>query len=144
MDSGVRRQIRHVTLLLGAGALALAVACGGGAADDTAATEPAATATTVESTATSTASSTETSDLVAEGKEIYATAGGVGCVSCHGLTGKGDGVSGVGAPNIRSATKAQIQGALAGGVPLMSFISLTPAEIDAVLAYIQTFGTTAP
>jgi len=65
------------------------------------------------------------------------TAGGVGCAYCHGLDGKGGGISGLGAPDIRDRKEAQVRGALTGGVPLMSFIKLNDAEITAVVAYLQ-------
>jgi mono/diheme cytochrome c family protein len=69
------------------------------------------------------------------------TAGGVGCALCHGLDGKGGGISGLGAPDIRGAKEAKVRGAIAGGVPLMSFIKLNDAEITAVAAYVQWLDT---
>jgi hypothetical protein len=45
------------------------------------------------------------------------------------------------AANIRGANQAQVRGALAGGVPLMSFIKLNDEEITAVAAYIQWLDT---
>jgi mono/diheme cytochrome c family protein len=65
------------------------------------------------------------------------TAGGVGCALCHGLDGKGEGIAGLGAPDIRGKKEAQVRGALIGGVPLMSFIKLSDEEITAVVAYLQ-------
>lgn len=61
----------------------------------------------------------------------------MGCAYCHGPEAKGNGVSGLGAPDIRGKTEAQVRAALAGGVPLMSFIKLTDEEIAAVFAYLQ-------
>jgi mono/diheme cytochrome c family protein len=69
------------------------------------------------------------------------TAGGVGCAFCHGLDGKGGGISGLGAPDIRGKEDARVRGALIGGVPLMSFIKLNDAEITAVVAYVQWLDT---
>jgi mono/diheme cytochrome c family protein len=75
---------------------------------------------------------------MALGKTIFEkTAGGVGCAYCHGLGGKGDGVAELGAPDIRGKTEAQFRAAIAGGVPLMSFIKLTEGEIAAVLEYLR-------
>ncbi len=77
-------------------------------------------------------------DPQAQGKLIWEeAAGGVGCAYCHGLEGKGSGTSGQGAPNIRGTNKSQIRRAVAGGVPLMSFIKLNEEELAAVAEYVQ-------
>ncbi|MBI4288623.1 MAG: hypothetical protein HY671_09380 [Chloroflexi bacterium] len=77
--------------------------------------------------------SSDSSELVARGKLIFEkTAGGVGCATCHGLDGKGGS-----APYIRGALKSRVRQALAGGVPLMSFIKLGDNEITAVIAYLR-------
>lgn len=76
-------------------------------------------------------------DLLAEGKLIYEyTAGGVGCAYCHGLDGRGEGVSGEDAPDIRGMTRVDVQQAI-GGIPLMDFIELGDEELTAVGAYLQ-------
>jgi mono/diheme cytochrome c family protein len=81
---------------------------------------------------TPTPSSTEDS-LVAKGEEVFQkTAGGVGCQACHGRDAKG----GIG-PNIRGATVSRISFALST-VEQMSFINLSPEEVQAVAAYLQT------
>ena len=95
------------------------------------------TATVAPAPATS-STSPPRSDLLAQGKLVFEkTAGGVGCAFCHGLDGKGGGISGLGAPDIRGAKEAKVRGALIGGVPLMSFIKLSDEEITAVVAYLQ-------
>ena len=77
-------------------------------------------------------------DALARGRLIFEkTAGGVGCAYCHGRDGKGEGVAGLGAPDIRGAPEAKVRAALGGGVPLMSFIDLSDEEIEAVVAYLQ-------
>ena len=82
-------------------------------------------------------------DLLAQGKVIFEeTAGGVGCAWCHGLDGKGNGPSGVGAPANRGKSKDLFEAALAGGeTEAMTFIKLTKAEKTAVLAYLQFLDT---
>lgn len=76
-------------------------------------------------------------DLLAKGKLIFEkTAGGVGCAYCHGLDGKGQGTSGVAAPDNRGATEAQVRDALLR-VTMMSFIKLGDEEIKALVAYLQ-------
>ena len=121
-----------------------------GASDQVAAPTATAEATvaataTAEATTEATATPAETAtpapdDPVAQGKVVYETAAGVGCIFCHGATGRGDGAANQGAPDIRGFTKAQIQGALAGGVPLMGFIKLTTQELRDVSAYVKYLG----
>lgn len=134
----------------------VAVACSGAAesttdanataaasmAPTTAATEAATTAATEQPTAAPTTGSTSgaADDLVTQGKVVFETAGGVGCIYCHGPTGRGDGVANQGAADIRGLDKARVQGALSGGVPLMGFIKLTPAELNAVAAYVKSLA----
>ena len=65
------------------------------------------------------------------------TAGGVGCASCHGTNGAGD--ASLSTPDIRSADEARVRSALAG-VTAMSGIRLTEAELEAVLAHLQTLN----
>lgn len=83
------------------------------------------------------ASPPPTGDLLAKGKLLYEKqAGGVGCAYCHGLDGKGGGTSGVNAPPNRGKTEADVRQALLV-VRDMSFIKLTDAEINAVVAYLK-------
>ena len=78
------------------------------------------------------------SNTLAQGKLIFdKTAGGVGCAYCHGFDGKGQGAAGVGAPDNRGASEEKVRNALAGGVPLMSFIKLTDEEVTAVIGYLK-------
>ena len=77
-------------------------------------------------------------DLVAQGKVIFEkTAGGVGCQFCHGMDGRGN--LNMGGPDIRGETEARIRGALRD-VGLMSKITLTDAEIAAVVAYLKVLS----
>ncbi len=74
--------------------------------------------------------------VIAHGQEIYEeTAGGVGCAVCHGVAATGD--PDAGGPYIRGASKAQIDSALGGAVPVMEFIELNNREKVAVQAYLQ-------
>lgn len=75
-------------------------------------------------------------DLVGMGEKVYQeTAGGVGCQYCHGTDAMGMvGLSIVG----RKAS--EITGAL-DRVEMMAFIFLTPEEIQAVSAYLQSLET---
>jgi mono/diheme cytochrome c family protein/DNA-binding beta-propeller fold protein YncE len=69
------------------------------------------------------------------GRALYEkTAGGVGCAACHGINGRGS--TQVSAPDIRGANEARVRAALAG-VAIMSRITLTDAEIAAVVAHLQ-------
>lgn len=145
-------------ILLGGAMLAVLSACGGSAgALAPVPTPPQATATaepTVAPTSTPPAGAvlpatpqtstqpagSSQSDPLALGKLVFEkTAGGVGCAYCHGLDGKGGGISTPGgeAPDIRGAKEAQLRAALAGGVPLMTFIKLSEEELEAVTAYVQ-------
>ena len=156
-------RIRTGTLVLGGLlALILASACGGSSDD------PSPTATTVPPTAIPTVAPTATpvpeptagpeptatpvattppadngdSDLIAQGKVIFEeTGGGVGCAFCHGLQGEGDGPAGVGAPANAGGTMERLDWALEGGeTDAMTFIKLTRAEKEAVVAYMQFLG----
>lgn len=168
MSEGTIMKNRRVTRLgafFAAAALSaavLATACGSGtnaaggdAGGSTATATATATATQTEAPSDTTVAATETAvsetpaagsgddaagDLVAQGAEIFQTAGGVGCAFCHGPQGKGDGEAGNGAPNIQGADKARVQAAVSGGVPLMGFISLSSDEIAAVAAYLQSLS----
>jgi DNA-binding beta-propeller fold protein YncE/mono/diheme cytochrome c family protein len=69
------------------------------------------------------------------GRTIFEkTAGGIGCAACHGATGRGGGQ--LGAPDIRGADEMRVRAALAG-VAVMSRITLSDAEITAVVAHLQ-------
>ena len=105
----------------------------------------ATAAATEDATAQATVAPTESAtavadDPIAQGKVVWETAGGVGCIFCHGATGRGDGAANQGAADIRGFGKSQIQGALAGGVPLMGFIKLTTQELNDVAAYVKYLG----
>lgn len=136
-------------ILLGAATLLVVLpACGGSTGGTTPASSgPAASAPGAPITSAAPAANPQpttqpgnqaASDLLAKGKLIFdKTAGGTGCASCHGLDGKGQGTAGVGAPDNRGASEEKVRNALAGGVPLMSFIKLTDEEITAVVAYLK-------
>jgi mono/diheme cytochrome c family protein len=69
------------------------------------------------------------------GRMIYEkTAGGVGCAACHGMNGRGG--AQLNAPDIRGADEARLRSALAG-VAAMNRITLSDAEIAAVVAHLQ-------
>lgn len=143
------------SILMGGVAILVALAaCGGSTAGTTSvppappatataqassAAAPTPTATAVPSPTLSLAPTPTTgATLFGQGKLVFEkTAGGVGCAFCHGPDGKGGGISGLGAPDIRGAKEAKVRGALIGGVPLMSFIKLSDEEITAVVAYLQ-------
>lgn len=77
----------------------------------------------------------EADEQRARGKLLFEeTAGDVGCAACHGPTGQGD--PDTMAPNIRGASKAMLDSALGGGVPLMEFMTLTPQEKTDVISYL--------
>lgn len=100
-------------------------------------TTSSTTATTTSGGATTTGGDAEAA-LLAEGQQIWeTTAGGVGCAMCHGVLADGQGEANIGAPDIRGTTKNAIIGAVQGGVAQMSFIKLTPHEIDAVSAWVD-------
>jgi len=72
---------------------------------------------------------------LALGREIFEkTAGGVGCAFCHGMAGRGG--AQFNAPDIRGADEMRLRSALAG-VAVMSRITLTDAQIAAVVAHLQ-------
>jgi len=102
-----------------------------------AASPPPASPTPQTSAAASPATS-PASDLLAQGKNVYETAGEVGCTGCHGPSGKG-GITKTGdsAPDIRGATEQKLRAALGGGAAVMTYISLTDDEIEAVIAYLK-------
>ena len=76
--------------------------------------------------------------LAERGRLVFEqTAGDVGCASCHGMDGAGD--AGLSTPDIRGADEARVRSALTG-VALMSGIRLTEAELEAVLAHLQTLN----
>jgi len=149
---------------LAATALVAASACGGAPAPAkaTSAAPTKAAATTASSAATAaatTAAATKAAapagtaaapaaapkaggdPLLAQGKELFEkTAGGVGCASCHGMDGKGNGPAGVGAPANRGADENLIREKL-GTVELMASVKLTDAEIKAVAAYLKFLAT---
>ncbi len=62
------------------------------------------------------------------------TAGGVGCASCHGMTGVGG--AQFNAPDVRGANEARVRSALSG-VAVMSRITLSDVEIAAVVSHLQ-------
>ena len=103
------------------------------AANSTSAPEP-----TVTPSPATPAAGASSDELLALGKLVYdKKAGGVGCAYCHGLDGRGQGISGENGPNIRGAPKFRVQAAVTGGVSAMNFIKLTDEEITAVTQYLQ-------
>jgi DNA-binding beta-propeller fold protein YncE/cytochrome c553 len=69
------------------------------------------------------------------GRTIFEkTAGGTGCAFCHGMNARGG--AQFNAPDIRGADEARVRAALAG-VSQMSQITLSDAEIAAVVAHLQ-------
>lgn len=155
-DERHRSRKQRVTGVLLGGVLSglLLAACGGGsdgAADPTTTgSAPQATTTTAAPTTTqaptttlaptttqapttTVATTTPGADLVAQGELIFQeTAGGIGCQACHGKDARG----GVG-PNIIGKSAEVIQGNLDTN-PNMTFIILTPQEVEAVAAYLAT------
>jgi mono/diheme cytochrome c family protein len=76
---------------------------------------------------------------LAIGKDVYdKTAGGIGCAYCHKADATGDPV--FGSPNIQNVTADQIWDALETGA-LMTFITLTEEEVQAVATYLGTIGS---
>jgi mono/diheme cytochrome c family protein/DNA-binding beta-propeller fold protein YncE len=74
-------------------------------------------------------------DPLALGRTIFEkTAGGTGCAACHGMNARGG--ARLGAPDIRGADEKRVRAALVG-VAVMSRITLTDAEIAAVVAHLQ-------
>ena len=74
-------------------------------------------------------------NVLALGRTIFEkTAGGVGCAACHGMDARGG--AQFKAPDIRGADEMRVRAALAG-VTVMSRITLSDAEIAAVLAHLQ-------
>lgn len=75
---------------------------------------------------------------VAAGRDLFQTAGDVGCVACHGKYAEGD--VGIG-PYNRGFSAAAIRGAL-DNVPAMAFLreSLNGREIDEIAAYYDWLG----
>ena len=70
--------------------------------------------------------------LISLGKTLYnEAAGGVGCAMCHAADARGD----IG-PNLRGKSLGDIQFALETNEQ-MSFIILSPEEIEAIAAYLQ-------
>jgi len=116
--------------LLGGGlALLLLAGCGGGKAAESPAPAPA---TTPASSGTPAAAAPAANDAL--GKELYTTtAGGTGCLKCHGADGKGDKVEG--GPDIRGKTEADVRNALET-VELMQEVKLSDEEITAVTKYL--------
>ena len=142
-------------ILLGSTMLVVLTACGSAASsapaqvnsptvmpERTAAPAPTANAAQPTSSQPATKPGNNANDeLLAQGKLVFEkTAGGVGCAYCHGLDGKGQGPSGLGAPDNRGASEGKVRAALAGAVPVMSFIKLTEDEIAAVVAYLRYLG----
>ena len=74
-------------------------------------------------------------DRLALGRMIFEkSAGGIGCAACHGIDGRG--TAQANAPDIRGADEARVRAALTG-VAVMSRITLTDAEIAAVVLHLQ-------
>ena len=74
--------------------------------------------------------------LISLGKDLYnESAGGVGCAMCHAADARGD----IG-PNLLGRSLGDIQFALENNEQ-MSFISVTPEEVEAIAAYLQQLNT---
>ena len=74
--------------------------------------------------------------LISLGKTLYnGSAGGVGCAMCHAADARGD----IG-PNLLGRSLGDIQFALENN-DQMSFISVTPEEVEAIAAYLQQLNT---
>lgn len=92
------------------------------------------TETTAPPTDTTAAPDAVPAEVLTLGKEVWdVTAGGEGCAACHGF----DGLGGT-APNVLSASKSAIIGAIRGGTPDMEHIVLTSEELDAVYEYMRS------
>jgi ubiquinol-cytochrome c reductase cytochrome c subunit len=80
-------------------------------------------------------------DQLANGGQLFR----LNCASCHGSTGKGAPLSaGKTAPGLNDATPAQIYAAMLSGpesMPVFSDNQLTPAQKEAVVAYVRTLQT---
>lgn len=76
--------------------------------------------------------------LVVKGREVFLTAGGVGCVACHGRYAEGD--IGIGSYN-RGRNETAIRSAL-DRVKEMKFLAdeMTDSEIKQVAAYYESLG----
>lgn len=80
-----------------------------------------------------------TDSLIARGRAVFETAGSIGCKTCHGSDAKGRALDGGNnAPDIRRATEQMLRNALAGGAAPMAFLKLRDAEIEAVIAYLNS------
>lgn len=76
--------------------------------------------------------------LIEKGREVFLTAGGVGCAACHGRYAEGD--VGIG-PNNRGMNEAKIRAALASVLPMKILREeLSDAEIKEVAAYVEWLG----
>ncbi len=74
--------------------------------------------------------------LVAQGKVLFETdAGDMGCAICHGMEAEGS--SEMGGVFIQGARMAQIQNAVNGAVPVMTFFDLSADELQAIEAYLD-------
>ncbi len=80
----------------------------------------------------------DASPQVENGRDIFMTAGGVGCAACHGIFGEGD--VGIG-PYARGVNRASIDAALES-IAEMSFLrsSVRGQSIDDIAAYTEWLG----
>jgi mono/diheme cytochrome c family protein len=100
-----------------------------------AAAQKAAPAPATAAAPAAAASAAPAADRLALGRTIFEkTAGGIGCAACHGINGRG--TAQANAPDIRGADEARVRAALTG-VAVMSRITLTDAEIAAVVSHLQ-------
>jgi len=116
------------------------VSAAGGATTTTATTNPAPAPTPPTTTQTETASTTTSgggSDLVAQGKDVFAKSG---CASCHTLNDAG--ATGTVGPNLDETTPSKdlvVERVTNGKPPMPSFKGqLTGEEIQAVAEYVST------
>ncbi len=77
--------------------------------------------------------------LAASGEHIYQTAGGYGCIACHGLFAHGGGNVG---GNIRGANLPQLQQALSNE-PTMQLLkdNLSEQDLRQLITYLQQLGS---
>jgi len=113
------------------------VSAGGSATTTTATTNSAPTATTTQTETATTTTSGGGSDLVAQGKDVFAKSG---CASCHTL--KDAGATGTVGPNLDEAKPSKdlvVERVTNGKAPMPSFKGqLTGQEIQAVAEYVST------
>jgi cytochrome c553 len=83
-----------------------------------------------------------TPEAIAAGQDLFQTAGGIGCVACHGAFGLGDLSIG---PDVRGVDATRIVGALEGAEEMDFLLPLlSDADIDSLATYLDYLGTLEP